>query len=206
MVKEIFRLLNLIILFSEENTPKPSDKNGIDLQQSLLVSESEFVKLSPSSSVERTPSPEHVQSNPITERSSTNRYSTYDDRPIKPLDQNMLQSKLSEYPVEDINPSRPRATTNPQRTSTHAAYNANRYSPKTTSNGPTASAVTRTKSDRNSTTRNYRDRFEQQNQAKKRTTTLKTKQTTSNEPKHCKLTDLKSELSNAIIQFLYSDR
>ncbi|CAF4580211.1 unnamed protein product, partial [Rotaria magnacalcarata] len=62
----------------------------------------------------------------------------------------MLQSKLSQYPIEnhsndDTNISRPRAQTNPQqskRTSALLAYNANRYSPKATTRGPTASAAT----------------------------------------------------------------
>ncbi|CAF1606036.1 unnamed protein product [Rotaria magnacalcarata] len=159
------------------------------LQQSLLVSESEFVKMSSSSSSSvstvnehivsdqqkisasnsdyqmQTPSPQYNQSashndEPITEHSSSNRYSDYDNRPIKPLDKNMLQSKLSQYPIEnhsndDTNISRPRAQTNPQqskRTSALLAYNANRYSPKATTRGPTASAAThvnmRTKSNK----------------------------------------------------------
>ena len=54
-------------------------------KQSQLISESEFVRMSSSSSI-----------------NSTNRYSEYDNRPIKPLDQNLFQSKLSEYPVEPM--------------------------------------------------------------------------------------------------------
>ncbi|CAF5106554.1 unnamed protein product, partial [Rotaria magnacalcarata] len=56
----------------------------------------------------------------------------------------------------------PRAQTNPQqskRTSALLAYNANRYSPKATTRGPTASAAThvnmRTKSNKTIPTRNY---------------------------------------------------
>ena len=57
----------------------------------------------------RTPSPGYARlttistvytDDPITENSASNRYTSYDDRPIKPLDQNMLQTKLNEYPVE----------------------------------------------------------------------------------------------------------
>lgn len=134
----------------------------LKLQQSLLVSESEFVKISPTSSINephrnRTPSPGHTRST-HEDHSSTNRYSDYDNRPVKPLDQNMFQSKLNQYPVEnmDTNVSRPRASSNPQqskRTSTHLAYNAIRYSPKTTPRGPTTSVVMHTKSNKTSATR-----------------------------------------------------
>ncbi|CAF3723713.1 unnamed protein product [Adineta steineri] len=147
------------------------------LQQSLLISESEFLKVSPASSVStinepitisehrkssipnsesqlRTPSPRYIRSishndEQISDYSAHNRYSDYDNRPIKPLDKNMLQSKLNQYPIEnhshdDTSVSRARATTNPQqpkRTSTHLAYNANRYSPKTTARGPVVSTA-----------------------------------------------------------------
>jgi len=111
---------------------KTSDTQS-KFQQSLLISESEFVKISPTSSIIRTPSPKYIQSI-NDDQNSTNRYSNYDNRPIKPLDQNMLQSKLNQYPIENIdtNNSRSRISTNSKRTSTHLAYNANRYSPKTT--------------------------------------------------------------------------
>ena len=106
----------------------------------------------------RTPSPTYPKpsSNPndvdsVTASNSANRYSQYDNRPIKPLDQQMLQAKLDEYPVSDNvtprnsdNAIRTRPTSTPQanqRISTPLAYNANRYSPKTTSRGPTASAA-----------------------------------------------------------------
>jgi hypothetical protein len=58
----------------------------------------------------RTPSPGYTRSNnistayiddPITENSTSNRYTNYDNRPIKPLDQNMLQTKLNQYPVDE---------------------------------------------------------------------------------------------------------
>ncbi|CAF3094377.1 unnamed protein product [Rotaria sp. Silwood2] len=179
-----------------------SKDTQIKLQKSLLISESEFVQISPSSSVStinepiisdhqkinftnfeqqmQTPSPQYIRSinhndEQITEHSySNNRYSDYDNRPIKPLDQTMLQSKLNQYPIEnhsndDTNISRPRALTNPQqskRTSTHLSYNANRYSPKTTTHGPTTSTVMhvnmRTKSNKNQLT-------QQQNRAKRHT-------------------------------------
>jgi hypothetical protein len=66
----------------------------------------------------------------------------------------MFQSKLNQYPVENIdtNESRPRAPSNPQqpkRTSTQTAYNATRYSP----HGPTTSAIIRPKSNKTSATR-----------------------------------------------------
>jgi len=57
----------------------------------------------------RTPSPGCTRStsvgathidDQITENSSSNRYTKYDNRPIKPLDQNMLQTKLNQYPVD----------------------------------------------------------------------------------------------------------
>jgi hypothetical protein len=160
------KLIRIDHLFLEEDLLKTSDtmKDANDtltkdlqskLQQSLLVSESEFVKLSPTSSINephrtRTPSPGYTRST-HEDHSSTNRYSAYDNRPIKPLDQNMLQSKLNQYPVENIdtNVSRPRASSNPQqskRTSTHLGYNATRYSPKTTPREPTTSAIMRPKS------------------------------------------------------------
>ncbi|CAF4018272.1 unnamed protein product, partial [Rotaria sp. Silwood1] len=70
----------------------------------------------------QTPSPRYIRSTTqndeqITEHSSNTRYSDYDNRPIKPLDKNMLQSKLNQYPIDnhtndDANISRPRALTN----------------------------------------------------------------------------------------------
>lgn len=115
----------------------------------------------------RTPSPGYIRSNDdqTTDHSSYNRYSNYDNRPIKPLDHNMLQSKLNQYPIDnDTNISRPRAITNPQQTkriSSHLAYNANRYSPKTTTRGPILSTAMqvnmRTKSNKNPSTRNYQN-------------------------------------------------
>lgn len=57
----------------------------------------------------RTPSPAFARSahiniphidDPPTENSSSSRYIQYDDRPVKPLDQNMLQAKLNEYPID----------------------------------------------------------------------------------------------------------
>ena len=118
----------------------------------------------------RTLSPEYIQSmnhnnDPRTEQVSNNRYSDYDNRPMKPLDQNMLQSKLNQYPIEtrsndDTINTRQRTSTNsqqPKRTLTHLACNANRYSPKTTTHEPSASTAMqvnmRTKSNRNSSTR-----------------------------------------------------
>lgn len=56
----------------------------------------------------RTPSPGYARptsvtttynDDQITENSSSNRYINYDNRPIKPLDKNMLQTKLNQYPV-----------------------------------------------------------------------------------------------------------
>ncbi|CAF1011016.1 unnamed protein product [Rotaria sordida] len=178
-----------------------SKDSQLKLQKSLLISESEFVKLSSSSSIStnnepiicdhqkisfsnseqqmQTPSPRYIRTTnhndeQIIEHNSKNRYNNYDNRPIKPLDKNMLQSKLNQYPIEnhsndDINISRPRATTNPQqskRTSTQLTYNANRYSPKTTTRGPIVSTAMhvniRTKSNKNLPT-------QQHNQAKRHT-------------------------------------
>ena len=57
----------------------------------------------------RTPSPAFARSahiniphidDPSTENNSSSRYIRYDERPIKPLDQNMLQAKLNEYPID----------------------------------------------------------------------------------------------------------
>lgn len=57
----------------------------------------------------RTPSPGYTRSSSvggayiddqITENSSSKHYTNYDNRPIKPLDQNMLQTKLNQYPVD----------------------------------------------------------------------------------------------------------
>lgn len=102
----------------------------------------------------RTPSPRYNRSishhdEPTADYSSHTRYSDYDNRPIKPLDQNMLQSKLNQYPIDqhsaDEGPSsRSRATTNPQqpkRAASSLAYNANKYSPRTTARGPAVSTA-----------------------------------------------------------------
>ncbi|CAF0982923.1 unnamed protein product [Adineta ricciae] len=142
------------------------------LQQSLLISESEFRKVNPLASVStinepiqqndqrkisasdasnsdqqmRTPSPKYVRS--ISHHDEHNsRYSDYDNRPIKPLDQNMFQSKLNQYPIDnhsgdETSISRTRTATNsqqPKRATGHLAYNANRYSPRTTNRGPAVS-------------------------------------------------------------------
>lgn len=57
----------------------------------------------------RTPSPGFIKpasattnymDEKIPENNSNHRYSTRDNRPIKPLDQNMLKTKLNEYPVD----------------------------------------------------------------------------------------------------------
>jgi hypothetical protein len=53
---------------------------------------------------------------------------------------------------DDTTISRPRASSNPQQTtqtSSHLVYNANRYSPKTTTRGPTTSATLHTRSNKN---------------------------------------------------------
>lgn len=132
------------------------------LQQSLLISESAFVKISSlSSSSEphqtRTPSPGCTRST-HDDHSSANRYSNYDNRPMKPLNRDILQSKLNQYPVETTgsNVSRTRAASTPQqmkRIAIHSAYNANRYSPKSTPHEPAASAMMRPKSNKPSTAR-----------------------------------------------------
>ncbi len=58
----------------------------------------------------RTPSPAYTRptsttttyiDDQITENSASNRYSDYDNRPVKPLDQNMLQTKLNQYPIDE---------------------------------------------------------------------------------------------------------
>lgn len=46
-----------------------------------------------------TAAPTHLD-DPLTENSVSTRFNNYDNRPIKPLDQNMLQSKLNQYPVD----------------------------------------------------------------------------------------------------------
>ena len=46
-----------------------------------------------------TTAPTHLD-DPLTENSVSTRFNNYDNRPIKPLDQNMLQSKLNQYPVD----------------------------------------------------------------------------------------------------------
>ncbi|CAF4506209.1 unnamed protein product, partial [Rotaria sp. Silwood2] len=142
-------------------------------QQSTLISELEFLKVNASSTVStvnepmisvhqqqmRTPSPGYSRAtnittnyidDQITENSSSNRYTNYDNRPIKPLDQNMLQTKLDQYPVNNhINENTNTNTQQTKRTSSHLIYNANRYSPKTTRLGPTASSALHTKLNRN---------------------------------------------------------
>lgn len=54
---------------------------------------------SPGYSRSTTAAPTHAD-DPITENSTSHRYSSYDNRPIKPLDQNMLQTQLNQYPVD----------------------------------------------------------------------------------------------------------
>lgn len=54
---------------------------------------------SPSYNRSTTTAPTHAD-DPTTENSASHRYGSYDNRPIKPLDQNMLQTKLNEYPVD----------------------------------------------------------------------------------------------------------
>lgn len=80
------------------------------LKQSLLISESEFVNISPASSSDES----HPMRAIPDDHSSSNRYSDYDNRPIKPLDKNILQSKLKDYPVEN-NPIQPRTSTQPSK-------------------------------------------------------------------------------------------
>jgi hypothetical protein len=41
-----------------------------------------------------------IDDDPLTERSYSNRYTKYDDRPVKALDQNMLEATLSQYPID----------------------------------------------------------------------------------------------------------
>ncbi|UJR31386.1 hypothetical protein I4U23_018880 [Adineta vaga] len=143
------------------------------LHQSTLISESEFILLNTSSSTTsadeepvsstrhhqmHTPSQAYSRSihtsvshidDPITENSSSNRYAQYDDRPIKPLDQNMLQAKLNQYPFnnfqkDNINRSRSQIQAHAQAikpSPSSLGYNANRYSPKTASSEPTHSSI-----------------------------------------------------------------
>ncbi|CAF0769438.1 unnamed protein product [Rotaria sordida] len=134
-------------------------------QQSTFISESEFLKLNTSSTVDehiisthqqqmRTPRSEYSRPTNITTNyiddqitensSSNNRYTNYDNRPIKPLDQNMFQTKLNQYPVNKNNNIQ-----QTKRTSSHLTYNANRYSPKTTRLEPTTSSIQHIKSNRN---------------------------------------------------------
>ena len=85
------------------------------------------------SAAARTPSPGPTGSR---------RHDAYDNRPIKPLDQKLLETKLNEYPVDNVSASPPnsaRARNTTKRVPVQLAYNANRYSPKTTARGPTAS-------------------------------------------------------------------
>ncbi|CAF0920908.1 unnamed protein product [Adineta ricciae] len=139
-------------------------------QQGKLISESEFIKSNTSSSATsgddesisfihqrqmRTPSPAFARSahvniphidDPPTENSSSSRYIQYDDRPIKPLDQNMLQVKLNEYPIDSndvMSHSRSHMSghSQPIRPSTSALpYNAAHYSPKAATSEPTHSS------------------------------------------------------------------
>lgn len=117
----------------------------------------------------RTPSPKYVRSISHHDEHNNSRYSEYDNRPIKPLDQNMFQSKLNQYPMDnhsgdETSVSRTRTTTNPQqpkRAISHLAYNANRYSPRTTNRGPVVSTAmqvpVRPNANKNISTRNYID-------------------------------------------------
>lgn len=137
-------LLYSIRSFIADSQPK--------LQQSLLISESEFVKVSSSSSSEstanehnsqmHTPSPRYTRSASHPNEPLHNRYSDYDNRPIKPLDKSMFLTKLNEYPIEN-HPSNDEINNSRQskRTSTHSTYNANHYSPKPTNSRPVTSNV-----------------------------------------------------------------
>ena len=50
--------------------------------------------------VARTPSPAPTRSQMIAE--DPRRYNDYDNRPIKPLDEKLLATKLNEYPVDNV--------------------------------------------------------------------------------------------------------
>ncbi|CAF0823061.1 unnamed protein product [Adineta steineri] len=138
---------------ASEILPKNTQRN---LQQSTLISESEFIKLNVQSSISsdeepipstheyqnQIPNPGYTRSasinivhthDPISENNSANRYNEYDERPVKPLDQNMLQTKLNQYPVDSPNDN--------SNSSRLRAYNANHYSPITTTTGPTTSSI-----------------------------------------------------------------
>ena len=121
MQQDLYREEESIV---DANDTLTKDSQG-KLKQSLLVSESEFVKISPASSIDesrstRTRNSEHTRAIPD-DHSASNRYSNYDNRPIKPLDQNILQTKLNQYPAENMqsNLSRPRTSSHPSKATPH---------------------------------------------------------------------------------------
>jgi len=86
--------------------------------EKLLISESEFFQVSPSNSIS------NVEQTKKDDSHSHTRYSDYDNRPIKPLDKNLFQTKLKEFPIES------------NSTSKH-------LQPKTASHGPTIQSNTK---------------------------------------------------------------
>lgn len=123
----------------------PDQKDEVHLSRimlQLMKDTNETLSVTNGKPQERTPSPA------FTRPSSVN--TDYDNRPIKPLDQNMLQIKLNEYPVTTtIHSKASNNTQSAKRASPRLVYNANRYSPKATRIGPTASSALRTTSNRN---------------------------------------------------------
>ncbi|CAF3725298.1 unnamed protein product [Rotaria sp. Silwood1] len=171
-------------------------------QQSTLISESEFCKLNVSSTIEsihqqqmRTPSPGYVRSTNVTtnsiddqiiENTSNNHYINYDNRPIKPLDQNMLQTKLNQYPVNNhINNNIYQS----KQTSSHLIYNANRYSPKTTRLEPTTSSVLHIKSNQN-LARQHHNRVKHQTNNSSNTNALQSLNHSHEKNPHCLTTTI----------------
>ena len=90
-------------------------------KEKSLVSESEFFQITPSSSISAADPVSPVSQTKRDESNSRTRYSAYDNRPIKPLDKNLFQTKLNEYPIGS----------NPTRTAS-----SSRFSPKNAAHGP----------------------------------------------------------------------
>ncbi|CAF4267417.1 unnamed protein product [Rotaria socialis] len=191
-------------------------------QQSTIISESEFLKLTSSVSTAdvhlvsthqqqmRTPSPgfsrpTSVNTNyideQITDNSSSKRYTNYDNRPIKPLDKDMLQTKLNEYPVNNNTNSNAKSfhsktssnTPQAKRISPHLVYNANRYSPKITRIGPTASSALHTTSNRN-IVRQRHNRVKRQTTNSSHTNALRALNHSLEESVHCLTTIAKVKI------------
>ena len=80
-----------------QQTPTRSDGTGIIESDHLSRDERAFHE-EPMTTRSNTASSRSIDEQ-LTERSPSTRYNHYDNRPVKPLDQSLLQTELSQYPI-----------------------------------------------------------------------------------------------------------